>query len=79
MILLIIMKKKNLVTCIILSIVTLGIYTVFWTVDVLFQTDNGSVQLIQEDQDYLHCLCIFPGRSLRHSYHQDSEEYTWHY
>ena len=34
------MKKKNLIYCIILSIITLGIYTVFWTVDIMFQTDK---------------------------------------
>ena len=34
------MKKKDIVTCILLSIITLGIYTIFWTVDLMFQTDK---------------------------------------
>lgn len=34
------MKKKNLTKCIILSIVTLGIYTLFWGTDLVFETDK---------------------------------------
>ena len=34
------MKKKNVTKCVILSIVTLGIYTLFWGTDLIFETDK---------------------------------------
>ena len=34
------MKKKNIFICLLLTVVTLGFYSIFWTVDLMFQTSK---------------------------------------
>ena len=59
-------KKRNIVTCIILSIITCGIYSIYWgimmikeAISVKDPSDSGILEIVLMFVPYVSCLSIF--------------------